>query len=444
LNQVDSDSRDVILICLAKTIRTVGFGAISVILALYLLKRGFTNAEVGMLLSATLLEDAILTTLAAAIASKVGVRAVLLVSCAVIVVGGALIANADTKWLLALAVVTGIVSPAGYEGGPFAALEQTIISQATASKKLTSALSWYNMVGFGGAALGALLAAGIVGAMHSAPTIHAYQMIFLLYSFGGMILAAIYGIIKIKPFETKPRAIDERSWRTKLFPKRTSGASDKSRKYIWQLAGLQSLDAFGGGFIVQSMLTLWFYERYQVDATFLGPVYFWCNVIAALSFAFAPLVVRRLGLLNTMVFTHLPCSLTLCLLPFLPSAPWAAGLLLLRSGFSSMDIPVRQAYTMLIVAEEDRPFAAGLTTSSRAIAQGIAPTLTGLLMQNVMTGIPLILAGALKSVYDISLYLCFKNVPVRGLVEDKIEANEPGAAAKPEVAAEREVVASAR
>jgi len=185
-----------------------------------------------------------------------------------------------------------------------------------------------------------------------------------------------------------------------------------SRKFIWQLAGLQCVDAFGGGFIVQSLLTLWFYQRYHVDATFLGPVYFCCNVIAALSFLFAPMIVRRVGLLNTMVFTHLPTSLALCVMPFLPTAWLAAGLLLLRAAFSSMDIPVRQAYTMLIVAEKDRPFAAGLTTSTRAIAQGIAPSLTGFLLQNVMSGLPLILAGTFKSIYDISLYFCFKKVPV--------------------------------
>lgn len=425
-------SKNLILLCIAKTIRTMGFGAISIVLALYLLERGFSSAEVGMLLSATLLEDALITTVAASVANRIGVRNVLFIACAVIVCGGIVLATAEAKWLLMLAVVCGIVSPAGYEGGPFAPLEQTIISNSTKTQKLTAAYSWYNMVGFAGAAVGALLAGACVAALKFTTTVVAYQTIFLTYSAGGLVLALIYALVYLKPLASNAKESDERpsltAGQAQVAEQQERSASDvmlrdvepttagyaltSSKRRIWQLAGLQSIDAFGGGFIVQSLLTLWFYQRYHVDATFIGPVYFWCNIIAALSFVFAPMVVRKVGLLNTMVFTHLPCSLALCLMPFLPTATWAAGLLLLRSGFSSMDIPVRQAYTMLIVPEKDRAFAAGLTTSSRAIAQGIAPTLTGALMQSVMSGAPLVIAGALKSFYDLSLYFCFKNVPL--------------------------------
>ncbi len=455
LKRWSDGSSNIILLCIAKTIRTMGFGAISIVLALFLLQRGFSNVEVGMLLSATLLEDAVVTTLAAMLANRVGVKTILYVACAAIVIGGIVLATAELKSILMFAVVCGIVSPAGYEGGPFAPMEQTIISSSTTSQKLTGAFSWYNTVGFGGAALGALLAGLCVAWMNFAPVIQAYQTIFMGYSVGGVVMAIIYSLVRLSPTasgtpnetnsNTSRQAVRETDTETAKQvevsrgetvtppiqssdtftpatqnqskpetspPNKTPEPSRSSRKFIWQLAGLQCVDAFGGGFIVQSLLTLWFYERYQADATFLGPVYSICNIIAALSFLFAPLVVKRLGLLNTMVFTHLPCSLALCLMPFLPTAWWAAGLLVLRSGFSSMDIPVRQAYTMLIVAEKDRPFAAGLTTSTRAIAQGIAPTLTGLMLQNVMSGMPLILAGIFKSIYDVSLYFCFKNVPV--------------------------------
>ncbi|MDZ4833083.1 MAG: MFS transporter [Candidatus Melainabacteria bacterium] len=443
LSKWSGGSNNLLLLCIAKTIRTMGFGAISIVLALFLLQRGFSSAEVGMLLSATLLEDAFVTTLSAAFANKVGVRNVLYIACAVIVCGGIILSTAESKLVLLFAVTCGIVSPAGYEGGPFAPLEQTIISASTTSEQLTGAFSWYNMVGFGGAAIGALLAGICVAAMSSAPVVQAYQTIFLIYAAGGIVLAILYSMVKFAPHaqsvktqfqqdikpstdisNSAPRETNSNETETSqastglglaegLEEKTESQTSPpSSKKFIYQLAALQSLDAFGGGFIVQSLLTLWFYQRYQVDATFLGPVYFCCNVIAALSFFFAPMIVKKVGLLNTMVFTHLPTSLALCLMPFLPNAWFAAGLLLLRSAFSSMDIPVRQAYTMLIVAEKDRPFAAGLTTSARAIAQGIAPTLTGFLLQNVTTGLPLILAGAFKSIYDVSLYFCFKNVPV--------------------------------
>lgn len=415
----------------------MGFGAISIILALFLLARGFTTAEIGILLTATLLEDALVTTLAATIANKIGVRTILYIACAAIVFGGIVLAFAELKLVLILAVVCGIVSPAGFEGGPFFPMEQTVISQSTTSEHLTRAYSWYNMVGFGGAAVGALLAGLCVAAMKAAPPMQAYQTLWIAYSIGGVVLALLYGLVKLPPAgsETPVTAVapsnsdahknavsdpsaEESLEHSKPHTATSDAVSEQpaapsaSRKFIFQLAGLQCVDAFGGGFIVQSLLTLWFYQRFHVDATFLGPVYFCCNVIAALSFLFAPMIVKKVGLLNTMVFTHLPTSLALCLMPFLPTAWLAAGLLLLRAGFSSMDIPVRQAYTMLIVAEKDRPFAAGLTSSTRAIAQGIAPSLTGFLLQNVMPGVPLILAGTFKSIYDISLYFCFKSVPV--------------------------------
>jgi MFS family permease len=419
------------LVCIAKAMRTVGFGAVSVVLALYLIEKGFSGAQVGALFSLTLLEDALLTTLASVFANRLGMRVVLLLSAALILVGGFALAFAQAPWLIALAVVFGIVSPAGYEGGPFAPIEQAIISQSVKKEKLTSAYSWYNLVGFGGAALGALLAGGMVALMKGQPAVEAYQAIFILNAVSSFILAILYLSLDIaepsraassarsvsNEIETAPRPASafaaiqaffqnaKQSWRDVLVGR------TQTQKYVRQLAGLQAIDAFGGGFIVQSLLTCWFYQRYHVDATFIGPVYFGCNVIAALSFVVAPYVVKRIGLLNAMVFTHLPCSLALCVMPFLPTAGLAAGLLLLRSAFSSMDIPARQAYTMLIVPEEERPAAAGVTTSARAVAQGIAPALTGVLMGNAVTGIPLVLAGAFKSVYDVSLYFAFKSVP---------------------------------
>lgn len=401
------------LVCIAKAMRTVGFGAVSVVLALFLIEKGFNAAAIGLLFSLTLLEDAVLTTAASVFANRIGMRVVLLLSASIILIGGFALAFGNAPWIIALAVVFGIVSPAGYEGGPFAPIEQAIISQSVKKEKLTSAYSWYNLVGFGGAALGALLAGGMVALMKGQPAVVAYQSIFILNAVSSFILAILYLALDIaepgdpwrRPYSKEGKASEKQSWREVLVGK------TQTQKYIRQLAGLQAIDAFGGGFIVQSLLTCWFYQRYHVDATFIGPVYFGCNVIAALSFVIAPFVVKRIGLLNAMVFTHLPCSLALCALPFLPSAGLAAGLLLLRSAFSSMDIPARQAYTMLIVPEEERPAAAGITTSARAVAQGIAPTLTGVLMNNAVTGIPLVLAGLFKSVYDVSLYFAFKSVP---------------------------------
>lgn len=414
------------LVCIAKALRTVGFGAVSVVFALYLIERGFNTTEVGALFSLTLLEDALLTTVVSVFANRLGMRAVLLLSSLLILIGGFALAFAQAPWVIALAVVFGIVSPAGYEGGPFAPIEQAIISQSVRVERLTAAYSWYNLVGFGGAALGALLAGGLVALMKGQPAVQAYQAIFILNALSSFILATIYIFLDTSVLSGDQRRRPtnfmvggllknaKQSWRDVLF------GHSQTQTYVRQLAGLQAIDAFGGGFVVQSLLTCWFYQRYHVDATFIGPVFFGCNIIAALSFIVAPYVVRRIGLLNAMVFTHLPCSLALCLMPFLPTAGWAASLLLLRSVFSSMDIPARQAYTMLIVPADERPAAAGVTTSARAVAQGVAPALTGFLMNNAVTGLPLVLAGVFKSVYDVSLYFAFKSVPFHNEALDRV------------------------
>lgn len=444
------------LLCIAKAMRTVGFGAVSVVLALYLMEKGFSAAAIGLLFSLTLLEDALLTTFASVFANRLGMRTILLFASSVILVGGFALAFAQAPWMIVLAVIFGIVSPAGFEGGPFAPIEQAIISKSVEKKKLTSAYTWYNLSGFGGAALGALLAGGCVALMKGQPATQAYQTIFIFNAASSFVLAILYMSLDIAEAPDLPKLPTVRN----LLAKNTGGKnaaptefvqcekhsgaaisppegacdapllsirnacsgikqswqdlfSDRtpSKRYIRQLAGLQALDAFGGGFVVQSLLTYWFYQRYHVDATFIGPVYFACNLIAAASFLLAPIVVKRIGLLNAMVFTHLPCSIALCLLPFLPTAQMAAGLLLLRSIFSSMDIPARQAYTMLIVPEDERPAAAGVTSSARAVAQSIAPFLTGIFMSNAVTGLSLVLAGLFKSVYDVSLYRAFKSVP---------------------------------
>lgn len=419
------------IVCIAKAVRTIGFGAVSVVLALFLIEKGFSATEVGALFSLTLLEDAFITTLAAVFANRLGMRVVLLLASTVILIGGFVLAFAPVKWMLALAVIFGIVSPAGYEGGPFAPIEQAIISQSEKKEKLASAYSWYNLVGFGGAALGALLAGGCVALMKGQPPVQAYQSIFIFNAVSSFLLAILYMSMDIAeaPLKAAKDNLQRSFASAKEYWHDTFAGNSESKMRIRQLAGLQALDAFGGGFVVQSLLTCWFYQRYHVDATFIGPVYFGCNVIAALSFVIAPYVVKRIGLLNSMVFTHLPCSLALCLLPFLPTAGWAAGLLLLRSAFSSMDIPARQAYTMLIVPEDERPAAAGVTSSARAVAQGIAPCLTGFFMSNAVTGLPIVLAGIFKSVYDVSLYHAFKHVPFHDEQADRAPLMESPAAA---------------
>ncbi|HEY9678141.1 MAG TPA: MFS transporter [Drouetiella sp.] len=420
-----SSTVELLLVCLAKSIRTFGFGSVSVILALYLAQHNFTSLEVGAIFSATLIEDAIFTTVVSLFAVKIGMRKVLLACAALMILSGIVISTATQPWLIALAAVCGIFSPAGFEGGPFAAVEQAIIARDVASEKLTAAFSWYNLTGFAGAALGSLLAGICFSRFESADHSLAYQLIFLTYVVSGLVMALAYAAMPLQ-FSTKNSLGSETLEKEKVdfigvLRKKNAGA----------LVALQGLDAFGGGFVVQSLIAYWFYIRYHASADFTGFIFFVANVLAAGSFLAAPLVAKKVGLLRTMVFTHLPCSIALCFVPFMPTAQLAAALMLSRSLFSSMDIPARQAYTMLLVHPDDRAAIAGLTTSSRAIAQGLSPIVSGWVTLNAMSGYPFIIAGLCKSLYDICLYCTFRKIPLETPTEPTVTANktEPIAAA---------------
>lgn len=402
-----------ILICIAKALRTFGFGMVSVMLGMFLKDRGFSLPEIGLLLSATLVEDAILSTAISYYANKLGYKNILLASSVMVIVSGMVLGLAADKIVLVSAVVLGIISPAGFEGGPFASIEHSLITFSAGKlanqSDLTRLFSLYNIAGFGGAALGSL-ACGILIALFPGHAHQAFPLVFFSYAACGLAMTIIYIFVEVPLFFSapiKPVATKRAANRIQL-----SKSDVQQKKRIWTFAGLQSLDALGGGFVVQTLISLWFYQRYQAGPEFTGPVFFWCNIFAAVSFFLAPVVARRWGLLPTMVFTHLPCSLALCALPFCPTALIAGVLLLSRSLFSSIDIPVRQAYTMLIVREDERVFTAAAVNAMRAGGQALSPLLMGLMSLNIVTGLPFILAGLCKSAYDISLFQLFKNEEV--------------------------------
>jgi MFS family permease len=405
-----------IIVSLTKALRTTGFGALSVVLALYLREQQFSELAIGAILSATLIEDALFTVGSALLVQKFGMRAVLIGASALIAVCGCILICNCPQWLIVTALVFGIVSPSGFEGGPFAAIEQSIIASNTRCQRLTRAYSDYNLWGFAGAAGGALLA-GLIVSNGSHP-VDSYHFIFACYAASGLILAWLYSILPL----AAQKSLSPENARHKLILQSVSAGvktgRSKSLNYIHWLAGLQCIDAFGGGFVTQSILSYWFVMRFHTDAAYLGYLFCATNVLAAVSFWAAPFVAKRFGLLSTMVFTHLPCSMALCLMPFLPTAGLAAALLLFRSIFSSMDIPARQAYTMLLVAPDDRPYAAALTTSARALAQAFAPIFSGWSLANVVCALPFVYAGALKSIYDISMFARFSRVPLNSVSQD--------------------------
>ena len=398
-------TRDGRLLFAARALRTFSFGWLSVVLALYLARRGLSAGEIGAVFTATMAEDATLTIVLSSMATRIGSRRIMTWTSPLMTLGGLLLAVAHSPRVLVIGAILGTLSPNGQEAGPFSPLEQATLPETVPPAARTRAFGWYNVFGFLPAALGSLAAgawlwwARILGL----DDVHAYRAMLWAYAAAGAALAVLYTGLS----GTMPRA---------SVPGRISLDAlglHRSRAVVLWLASLQSLDALAGGFIMQGLLAYWFHIRFGVGVEALGPLFFGTNLLSAVSFLVASRVAERVGLLNTMVFTHLPSNVLLLAVPFMPSFPLAAAVLLARHVLSQMDVPTRQAYTMALVAPEERPAAAGITSSTRAISQSIAPLLSGAAMTTAGTGLPFLVAGGLKIVYDLAMYARFRSVEPR-------------------------------
>jgi len=405
-------SREGWLIFAAKAVRAFGFGWLSVVLALYLAKRGLSAAEIGAVFTATMVEDALVTLTLSALATRLGPARVMVLTAPLITIGGVLLAVAQSPWLLCAGAVLGTLSPSGQEAGPFTAMEQALLPGAVRAGSRTRVFAWYNVFGFLPAALGALVAGLWQGGAlaRGIDELTSQRAMLWVYAAGGVVLTAICLRIAAEP-KARAAAVSPRIGALGLGP---------SRGVVLQLAGLQALDALAGGFIVQSLLAYWFHVRFGVGPEALGALFFGTNLFSAVSFLVAGRVADRFGLLNTMVFTHLPSNVLLLLVPLMPTFSTAAVALLLRHVLSQMDVPTRQAYTMALVAPEERPAAAGLTGSARALAQACAPFIAGASMGVTVTGLPFLFCGGLKIVYDLALFFRFRGV--------RLEEEGPGQA----------------
>ncbi len=394
-------SPDARLLFAGKALRTFLFGFLSVVLALHLAERGFGAAGIGAVLTGTMIEDALLTIAISAWASRLGRRRVMVATAPLLALGGAVLALARSPWLLVAGAVVGTLSPTGQEAGAFSPLEQALLPEVVPSAWRTRAFAWYNVFGFLPAALGSLAAGGWLRAAAAlgASRVDAYRGMFWVYACGGVALQLIYS--RLSPDVDRPRAPPAAAARFGLH---------RSRGVVLQLAALQAADAFGGSFIIQSLLAYWFEQRFGVRPEMLGPLFFGTNLLSAASFLIASRVAARIGLLNTMVFTHLPSNVLLILVPLMPSFPLAALVLFLRHVLSQMDVPTRQAYAMALVAADERPAAAGFTSSARALSQSLGPFCSGLTFASAAAGTPFFLAGGIKIAYDLALYFRFRHV----------------------------------
>jgi MFS family permease len=377
------------------------YGFLSVVLMLYLRAQGLQAPQIGVLITFTLLGDVALSLWMTTSADRWGRKRMLMLGALLMMlVGFVFAATGNYWWLLAVATI-GVLSPSDKEVGPFLSIEQAALSQEIADADRTNVFAWYNLVGSLAAAFGAL-ASGFVcshmkAAGHSGAEV--YRPVILAYGVAGVALCIAFLFLS-------PRA--EASSTEKVSGSKSWFGLHRSQRVVLQLSALFSLDAFGGGFIVQSVLAYWFHVRYQVEPALLGTLFFVANLFAAASALAAASLAKRYGLINTMVFTHLPSNLLLILVPLMPNLPLAIGLLLLRFTISQMDVPTRQSYTMAVVHPDERSAASGITTVARSIGAALAPSLAGYLMaQPGWIDSPLYIAGGIKIVYDLWLYRLF-------------------------------------
>lgn len=392
-------------------------GYLSVILALYLSALGYSTAEIGLVFTVALAGGAAITIGTSLFANRWGRRTLLIATSLMMAAAGATLASGAGLPLLLLAALTGTLSPSGQDIGLLQPLEQAALSEASPDPGRALPYAWYNLVGYLALAAGALVAGAVPEMLGTAgwTAVGAQRVLLWAFAAVGLVLTVLYaGLspgVEVRPSGTSPS------------PRR---GLTRSRGIVFRLAALFGVDSLAGGLVLQSLLALWFHQRFGIGLDRLGPLFFGTNLLAALSALAAARLADRFGLLNVMVFTHLPSNVLLVLVPFMPSWPLAALMLLARQALSQMDIPTRQAYTMIVVTPEERAAAAGLTNAVRPAAASLAPVISGLALQTAASGLPFVLSGGLKIGYDLALWALFRKVPLdRPAVEAGTSGTDP-------------------
>jgi MFS family permease len=397
-------SRDIRILFAARSIRLLCYGLVSVILALYLVAAGLDEMRVGILFSLTLAGDAGITLWLTTSADRAGRRRTLMLGAALMLMAGLIfVVTRDFTVLLAAAAI-GVISPNGKEIGPFLSVEQAAISQLVKDEARTHVFAWYNLAGSLAAAFGALGGGWFAQSLQAEglAEIQSYRVVLLAYALGGLILFVLFLGLS-RRIEAVPAPV------VGIEP-RVLGLH-RSRNMIARLSALFALDAFGGGLIVQSLLAYWFHVKFGLEAGPIGSILFATNVLAAASALAAAWMAGKIGLINTMVFTHVPSNVLLMLVPFMRTLPLAIGVLLLRFSISQMDVPTRQSYTMAVVEPDERSAASGATTIARSVGAAASPALTGFLLSVPgLLSLPFVLAGGVKLVYDALLFINFRRI----------------------------------
>ncbi|MDD2735082.1 MAG: MFS transporter [Desulfuromonadaceae bacterium] len=393
-------NRNIVLLFTTRTLRLFGYGFLSVVLALYLVESGFDDFLMGLLFSLTLVGDAGISLLLTTTADRFGRKKTLIIGALLMMVAGVVFILTNNPLLLIIAAIVGVISPSGNEIGPFLPIEQAMLSQLVSKEQRTGVFAWYGLVGSLATAFGALVGGFLAKLLQNGGTsaLDSYRLILLGYALIGGALAFVFCGLShdCEAYQSG----DSVASRNRL-------GLHKSRGVVVKLSMLFSLDAFAGGFVLQSFMAYWFHLRYGANEAMLGSIFFGANLFAGVSALLAVPLAKKIGLIRTMVFTHLPSNILLILVPLMPNFPLAITMLLLRFSISQMDVPTRQAYTMAVVDPDERSAAAGITGIARSIGASISPVAAGALM-SVFLGGPFIIAGGLKIVYDLILYRNFK------------------------------------
>jgi MFS family permease len=390
-------TRDAQLILLTRTVRSFSDGFVSVLLASYLARLGFSGVRIGAITTATLLGTAVATIAAGAIADQFGRRRLLIL--ASLVAGGTGLAFASSSAFVPILFIAmiGTLNPSFSDVSVFLPVEQAILPETVEAQRRTALFARYNLVAVLAAASGALFAGlpSLLVRLFGWDLTDAMRGMFVLYGMLALANLAAY------------RALSPRIERK---PQEPRPPLHRSRSIVFSLSALFALDAFAGGFIVQSMLALWLFERYGLSIGQAGVIFFFAGIFTAFSFLVAARVAERFGLINTMVFTHLPSNIMLIMVALMPNVWLAVAMLLARQSLSQMDVPTRQSYVMAVVDPDERAAAASVTGVSRSLASSGSPVIAGAMLGATPFGWPLIVAGTLKCVYDVLLLRQFRSV----------------------------------
>ena len=384
-------------ILMARGVRAFADGLAALLLPIYLTRLGFGAFAIGAIVTVTLLGTALLTLAVGLIANRHSRRRLLLAAGLLMAATGAGFATVTAFWPLLILAFVGTINPTSGDAGVFLPLEQTVLAQAVEPARRTALFARYSLIGSIAGALG-VLAASLPD--HAAlwlgwTRIAAMRAMFALYGALGLLILLLY-----RPLSPAVEA----AYEAPTVPLR------HSKKLVYGLAALFGMDSFGTGFFVQSLLALWLYRTFSISVTTTAEILFWSGLLSAGSYLLAVPLARRIGLVNTMVFTHLPSNLFVILIPFSPNLATAIGLLLARSALSQMDVPTRNSYVMAVVAPEERPAAASLTAVPKTFAWAAGSLISGYLLALSSFGWPLVIGGAVKGTYDILLLIKFRNV----------------------------------